>query len=183
MIGALVGDIVGSVYEWNNIKTKEFELFSPDCFFTDDSVLTVALADTILTGTPYRENLVEYTRRYPDRGYGGRFMAWAMAGGGHPYNSWGNGAAMRIAPAGWGYGDLETVLEKAREFTEITHNHPEGIRGAQSTAAAIFLARQGESKERSGVEPGEFVENEGDTFIIMPKKDLRAAILGSKWGF
>lgn len=146
MIGALAGDIIGSVYEWNNIKTKDFELFSSDCFFTDDSILTVALADTILTGTPYTENLKEFARLYPSGGYGESFMAWAFSDESKPYNSWGNGAAMRISPAGWAYQDLETVLRKAEEFTAITHNHPEGIKGGQATAAAVFLARSGESK-------------------------------------
>ena len=147
MLGALAGDIIGSVYEWNNIKTKKFELFAPGCFFTDDSILTVALADTILTGTPYRENLKVFARKYPGGGYGGRFLEWALSEAADPYDSWGNGAAMRVSPAGWAYGDLETVLNRAKEFTEITHNHPEGIKGGQATAAAVFLARQGESKK------------------------------------
>ncbi len=146
MIGALAGDIIGSVYEWNNIKTKEFPLFREDCFFTDDSILTVALADTILTGTPYAENLKEFARLYPGGGYGGSFRAWAFSGDDRPYNSWGNGAAMRISPAGWAYRDLETVRKKAKEFTGITHNHPEGIKGGQAMAAAVFLARSGEPK-------------------------------------
>lgn len=155
MIGALAGDIIGSVYEWNNIKTKDFELFSSDCFFTDDSILTVALADAILTGTPYANNLKEFARLYPNGGYGGSFMAWAFSAESKPYNSWGNGAAMRISPAGWAYQDLETVLRKAEEFTAITHNHPEGIKGGQATAAAVFLARSGESKAaiRKYIEP------------------------------
>ncbi len=147
MIGALAGDIIGSVYEWNNIKTKEFPLFREDCFFTDDSILTVALADTILTGTPYVENLKTFYHWYPNGGYGGGFHRWAQSPDPRPYNSWGNGAAMRISPAGWAYGDLKTVLEKAEEFTAVTHNHPEGIKGGQSTAAAVFLARTGKSKE------------------------------------
>ncbi len=147
MIGALAGDIIGSVYEWNNIKTKEFELFDPGCSFTDDSILTAALADTILTGTPYAENLKEFARLYPNGGYGGRFLQWAFSGETEPYNSWGNGAAMRISPAGWAYRDLETVLKKAKEFTAVTHDHPEGIKGGQATAAAVFLARSGETKE------------------------------------
>ncbi len=147
MIGAIVGDIVGSVYEWNNIKTKEFPLFREDCFFTDDSILTVALADTILTGTPYVENLRTFYHRYPGGGYGGSFHRWAQSSDPRPYNSWGNGAAMRISPAGFAYGDLETVLEKAEEFTAVTHDHPEGIKGGKSTAAAVFLARTGRSKE------------------------------------
>jgi ADP-ribosylglycohydrolase len=146
MIGAITGDIVGSVYEWNQIKTKDFPLFADDCFFTDDSILTIALADAILNGTPYVENLKTFTRAYPGGGYGGRFFEWAHSPDPKPYNSWGNGAAMRISPAGFAYGDLNTVLQKAKEYTEVTHNHPEGIKGGQATAAAIFLARNGKSK-------------------------------------
>jgi ADP-ribosylglycohydrolase len=156
MIGAIAGDIIGSEYEWNNIKTKEFELFSPKCFFTDDTVLTVALADSILTGTPYVDNLKKFYRMYPFSGYGGSFHSWAKSADSKPYNSWGNGAAMRISPAGYAYDDLDTVLQKAAEFTEITHNHPEGIKGGQATAAAIFLARKGKSKD----EIKDFIETE-----------------------
>ena len=147
MIGAIAGDIIGSVYEWNNIKTKEFELFPPDASFTDDTVLTAALADTILTGTPYAVNLRRFYHWYPGAGYGGSFHRWARSADAPAYNSWGNGAAMRISPAGFAYDDLETVLRKAREFTEITHNHPEGIKGGQAAAAAVFLARSGKTKE------------------------------------
>jgi ADP-ribosylglycohydrolase len=147
MIGAIAGDIIGSVYEWNNIKTKEFQLFSPECFFTDDTVLTVALADSILTGTPYTDNLKSYYSQYPGRGYGGSFRRWAQGTSSEPYNSWGNGAAMRISPAGFAYHGLDSVLAKAKEFTEITHNHAEGIKGGQATAAAIYLARTGSSKD------------------------------------
>ncbi|MGC8603246.1 MAG: ADP-ribosylglycohydrolase family protein [Desulfomonilaceae bacterium] len=146
MIGAIAGDIIGSVYEWDNIKTKDFELFSPKCFFTDDTVLTIALADTILTGTSYVDNLKSFYRRYPHRGYGGSFHNWVRSLNPMPYNSWGNGAAMRIGPVGYAYNDIATVLQKAQEFTEITHNHPEGIKGAQATAVAIYLARTGKSK-------------------------------------
>src|SRR5574344_623568 len=146
MIGAITGDIVGSVYEWNNIKTKDFPLFTDRCFFTDDSILTIALADTILTGTPYVENLKNFYRWYPGGGYGGSFDRWARSQHSEPYNSWGNGAAMRISPVGYAFDDLETVLAKAEEYTAVTHNHPEGIKGGQSVAAAIFLARSGKSK-------------------------------------
>ncbi len=147
MLGAIAGDIIGSVYEWDRIKTKEFPLFSPDSSYTDDTVLTAALADTILTGVPYAENLKLFYRAYPGRGYGGSFHAWARGSDSRPYNSWGNGAAMRISPAGFAYDDLGTVLKMAQEFTAVTHNHPEGIRGGQATAAAIFLARTGNSKD------------------------------------
>lgn len=148
MIGAIAGDIAGSIYEWANIKTKNFELLSKKCCFTDDTVLTVALADTILTGTPYDENMRRFYHLYPEAGYGGSFHRWAADPELGPYNSWGNGAAMRISPAGFAYNDLETVLQKAEQFTGFTHNHPQGIKGGQAVAAAIFLARQGWSKEK-----------------------------------
>ena len=147
MIGAIAGDIIGSVYEWHNIKTKKFPLFSDHCFFTDDTVLTVALADSILTGISYADNLKTFYRWYPDRGYGSSFQVWAKGQTSEPYNSYGNGAAMRISPVGYAYDDLQTVLDKAAEFTGVTHNHPEGIKGGQATAAAIFLARMGKSKD------------------------------------
>jgi ADP-ribosylglycohydrolase len=147
MIGAIAGDIIGSVYEWNNIKIKDFQLFAHNAHFTDDTVLTVALADTILTKAPYADNLRRFHDWYPRAGYGGSFRRWASNPQTGPYNSWGNGAAMRISPAGYAYDDLETVLKKAKEFTEVTHNHPEGIKGGQATAAAIFLAREGKTKD------------------------------------
>jgi len=146
MIGAIAGDIIGSIYEWNNIKTKDFPLFSDGCVFTDDSILTIALADSILTGTHYVDNLKLFYHWYPDGGYGGSFHQWARSRDAKPYNSWGNGAAMRVSPVGYAFEDLDTVLQKAREFTEVTHNHPEGIKGGQATSAAIFLARKGNSK-------------------------------------
>lgn len=147
MIGAIAGDIVGSIYEWDNIKTKDFELFSPNCFFTDDTVLTVALADSILTGKPYAENMRRFYHWYPNAGYGGQFHRWAGTANAPAYNSWGNGAAMRISPAGYAFDDLDTVLGKAEEYTAVTHNHPEGIKGGQATAAAIFMARTGKSRD------------------------------------
>lgn len=146
MIGAIAGDIIGSVYEGTNIKTKDFPLFSERCSFTDDSILTIALADTILTGKPYVENLKTFYGWYPNRGYGSSFIRWARSRHSEPYHSWGNGAAMRISPVGYAFDDLATVLTKAKEFTAITHDHPEGIKGGQAVAAAIFLARSGKSK-------------------------------------
>ncbi len=147
MIGALVGDIVGSVYEWDNNKTTDFELFQDSSKFTDDTVLTVALADAILTNTDYSIKLREYFLQYRRAGYGGSFIKWANNMNPQPYNSYGNGAAMRISPVGWAYNTLDDVLGKATEFTAVTHNHPEGIKGGQSTAAAIFMARNGASKD------------------------------------
>ncbi len=148
MIGAIAGDIIGSVYEWSPIKTKDFPLFSRNCMFTDDTVLTVALEDSILSGIPYAENLKRYYIDYPDRGYGGSFHRWAQSASSAPYNSWGNGAAMRVSPVGFAYDDLDTVLAKSKEFTAVTHNHPEGIKGGQATAAAVFLARTGSTKDQ-----------------------------------
>ena len=148
MIGAIAGDIIGSVYEFGDIKTKTFPLFSPECIFTDDTVLTVALADSILTGKPYVDNLKNFFRSYPKSGYGGKFYGWARSKISVPYNSWGNGAAMRISPAGYAFDTLEDIMLHAKKYTEITHDHPEGIKGAQATATAIFLSRQGKNKEQ-----------------------------------
>jgi len=147
MIGSIAGDIIGSIYEWNNIKTTDFPLFSSDNFFTDDTVLTVAVADCILHGHRYADKLREYTLDYPGRGYGGSFLAWAHEIDGRPYNSWGNGSAMRVSPVGFAFNELGDVLEEARRTAVVTHNHSEGIKGAQAVAAAIFLARSGETKK------------------------------------
>ena len=146
MIGAIAGDIIGSVYEWERIKSKRFDLFSPDCYFTDDTVLTVALAESILTGNDYASLMKAYYRRYPDAGYGGLFHRWALDKESEPYNSWGNGAAMRVSSVGFAFATLDEVLVRAAEYTAVTHNHLEGIKGAQATAAAIFLARTGSTK-------------------------------------
>ncbi|GAB4269784.1 MAG: ADP-ribosylglycohydrolase family protein [Candidatus Rifleibacteriota bacterium] len=146
MIGAIAGDLIGSVYEHKNVKSKDFPLFSPESRFTDDSVLTLAIADCIMNGHPCQDNLLKYYHAYPNAGYGGRFHVWANSKNPKPYNSYGNGSAMRISPVGFAFNSLEEVLEKAREFSSVTHNHPEGIKGAQATASAIFLARNGKSK-------------------------------------
>ncbi len=147
MIGAIVGDIIGSVYEFDQIKTKDFPLFHPRCKFTDDTVLTVAVADAILSGRPYVESVRRIGRRYPDSGYGGSFVHWLYADNFRPYNSWGNGSAMRVSPVGFAFSTEEEVLRQARLSAEFTHNHPEGIKGAQATALAVFLARTGHDKE------------------------------------
>lgn len=148
MLGAIVGDIIGSLYEapWNNHKSKDFPLFRRGSHFTDDTVLTVAIADAILTNSSYTEKLKQYFRRHPTAGYGKSFMLWGLSPSTEPYNSWGNGSAMRVSPVGFAFNDLETVLLEAKKSAEVTHNHPEGIKGAQATAAAIFLARTGNSK-------------------------------------
>lgn len=147
MIGAISGDIIGSIYEWNNIKTTEFPVLSDGMFFTDDTVLTVATADCILNKKDFADTYRRYCIKYPGRGYGGSFIRWAESGDSSPYNSWGNGSAMRVSPIGFAFNDLGTVLEIAKKSAEVTHNHPEGIKGAESVAAAVFLARQGKSRE------------------------------------
>jgi len=147
MIGAIAGDIIGSVYEHHPIKTKDFPLFHRRARFTDDSVLTVAVADAILTGRPYHETVREWGRRYPQAGYGGSFLEWLHAEDPRPYYSWGNGSAMRVSAVGWAFTTEEEVLRQARHSAEITHNHPEGIKGAQATALALYLARTGVAKE------------------------------------
>lgn len=149
MIGAIIGDIVGSVYEWNNIKTKDFPLFSPECCFTDDTVMTLAIAEGLMDGgtaAAFIQAMKKYGRMYPDAGYGGRFGSWLFSEDIHPYNSWGNGSAMRVSPIAWMFDTLSKVEKYAEISAAVTHNHPEGIKGAQATAAAIFLARKGKSK-------------------------------------
>ena len=147
MIGAIAGDIIGSVYEHRPIKTKDFPLFTAGCSFTDDTVLTVAVADAILSGGSYHDSIRRLGRSYPGAGYGGSFRRWLHADDPRPYNSWGNGAAMRVSPVGFAFATEAEVLRQAQLTAEITHNHPEGIKGAQATALAVFLARTGHGKE------------------------------------
>lgn len=146
MLGAIAGDIIGSVYEASPIKTKAFPLFQRGSRFTDDTVLTVAIADAILSGRSYADAIRGFGRRYPDAGYGGTFRRWLHIDDAGPYGSWGNGSAMRVSPVGFAFGSEDEVLEQARLSAAITHNHPEGIRGAQATALAVFLARTGHGK-------------------------------------
>ncbi|MTB51938.1 ADP-ribosylglycohydrolase family protein [Lewinella sp. W8] len=147
MKGAILGDIIGSRFERSGIKTTEFDLFTVECSFTDDTVLTVAIAAAILGQKDYAETVQEYALRYPDAGYGGTFKQWMRGDILGPYNSWGNGSAMRVSPVGWLFNDLESVRREARATAAITHDHPEGIKGAEAIAAAIFLLRQGAEKE------------------------------------
>lgn len=146
MLGAIAGDIIGSVYEWHNITTTDFPLFDPLCTFTDDTVLTVAVADAILSYTDYGPKLKEWYRLFPDRGYGSGFRRWARSGT-RRGTSMGNGSAMRVSPVGFAFNTLEDVLEEARKSALPSHSHPEGIKGARSIASAIFLARTGNSKD------------------------------------
>ncbi len=147
MLGAVVGDIVGSVYEWHNIKTTDFDFFSAKGFFTDDTVLTVATAKALMTDNDYVKHYRDFSRRYPHRGYGGNFKGWIYAKNPHPYDSWGNGSAMRVSPVGFAFDSVDEVLKEAKASAVVTHNHPEGVKGAQSTALAVFLARQGQPKD------------------------------------
>lgn len=149
MLGAIIGDIVGSVCEWHNIKTKAFPFFREDCFFTDDTVMTVAVAEAIRNGGKpgdFIDAMKKWGRLYPDAGYGGRFGGWVLSADREPYNSWGNGSAMRVSPCAWAHDTLKAVEQAAEACAAVTHNHPEGIKGAQATAAAIFLAREGKGK-------------------------------------
>jgi len=155
MIGAIAGDIIGSVYENFRTKRKDFKLFTPVSTFTDDTVLTVAVADAILTQSPYGPTIKSYARRYPLRGYGPMFLVWMATPEVLPYNSFGNGSAMRVSPAAHAFASEEEVLAQAKQTAECTHNHPEGIKGAQATALSIFLARCGADKDSIRSEIGQ----------------------------
>ena len=147
MLGAIAGDIIGSIYEGLPIKSKNFPLFEDRSAFTDDTVLSVAVAHSILSGQDYAESLKNFGRRYPRAGYGGTFRRWLLASDSAPYNSWGNGAAMRVSPVGFAFESVEDVLIEAARSAAVSHDHPEGIKGAQATALAVFLARKSASKE------------------------------------
>jgi len=153
MLGAIIGDIAGSRFEWNNHKSKDFELLTYKCSPTDDSIMTLALSQAILVSKPdysdLSKNAVECMqavgRNYPDCGYGGKFRQWIFSGNPQPYNSYGNGAAMRVSAAGFAATSLEEAKMLAKKITEVTHNHPEGLKGAEATVVAIYMARTGSS--------------------------------------
>ena len=158
MKGAIIGDIIGSRFEWENIKTKEFELFAEgDSDFTDDSVLTLATAQALMEVSPdseaevyreaFRDAYIRFAKHYPGRGYGGRFSRWLRGGDHSPYNSCGNGSAMRVSPVAWAARTLEECERLAKHSAEVTHDHPDGIAGAQATAGACWLGLHGASKE------------------------------------
>jgi ADP-ribosylglycohydrolase len=157
MYGAILGDIIGSPYEFDRgNKSKDFEMFEGDAGFTDDTVMTIAVAEALIAtlgedDEEIKESLVysmrRWAKKYPDAGYGGRFRGWLASTDPKPYGSYGNGSAMRVSSAGWLYDTLEETLHAAKLTAEVTHDHPEGIKGAQATAAAIFMARTGCSKE------------------------------------
>ncbi|HEU4652791.1 MAG TPA: ADP-ribosylglycohydrolase family protein [Steroidobacteraceae bacterium] len=135
------------MYEHDGIKTKDFPLFHPQCEFTDDTVLTVAIANSVLSGQSYLESVRTLAKRYPNAGYGASFAKWVQSRKSRPYNSWGNGSAMRVSPIGFAFSNEDEVLRHARLSAEITHNHPEGIKGAEATALAVFIARTKRDKE------------------------------------
>ena len=156
MLGALIGDIVGSVYEWRTRKDKGFPLFQPDCRMTDDSVMTAAVASAVLMGDLEELELFQahvitemrrLGRKYPALGYGPRFEAWILSQEPKPYRSLGNGSAMRVSPVAWAAESLSQCLALAKASAEVTHDHPDGIAGACAVAGAVYLARMGESKE------------------------------------
>ena len=177
MFGAIIGDIVGSIYEFHNIKTKDFVLFSDKCYFTDDSVMTIAVAKALTEffSKNNKETLPNLTikdmqelgQRYPGRGYGGRFAYWLWESDPKPYNSYGNGAAMRICPAAEITNDLDKALALAEDVTAVTHNHPEGIKGAKATVHAIFLAREKRNLEDiKKIIKEEYYPQMDDTFTL-----------------
>lgn len=155
MIGAIIGDIVGSRFEWNNLKSKDFELFTPACEPTDDSIMTLAIAKALISCksdyTDLGEKAVYWMRkigrRYPYCGYGGRFIEWMFSDDPQPYHSFGNGAAMRVSACGFIAKSLDEAKQLSKSVTEVTHDHPEGIKGAEATAAAIYLARTGKTPD------------------------------------
>jgi ADP-ribosylglycohydrolase len=146
MIGAIAGDIIGSVYEFHNSKRTGFQLFGPRSTFTDDTVLTVAVADYLLHGGSYVEKFKEYFRLYPGRGYGGRFYSWAASDSVEPYYSFGNGSAMRVSPVGFAFDSLEAVLAEAKRSAEVTHNAPRGDRRCSVSRERHFSGQDGEGQ-------------------------------------
>ena len=146
MLGAIAGDIIGSIYEGRNIKTREFPLFGENCTFTDDTVCTIAVADCLLNDGDFAMYLRMYVQRHPFCGYGGRFREWAMTSMG-PYNSWGNGSAMRVSPVAYFACDEQSLLELAERSAAVTHNHPDGIKGAQAVALTMWRAQAGVSPD------------------------------------
>jgi len=147
MLGAIAGDVIGSVYEHHPIKITEFPLFHEHSCFTDDSVMTIAVANAILENVNYGVSMKDFGRKFPNAGYGGSFYEWIFEPNIQPYNSWGNGSAMRVSPVGFAFDSVEDVLHEAKSSAVVSHNHLEGIKGAQATALAVFLARTGTDKE------------------------------------
>ena len=176
MLGAIIGDIVGSSREWKNIKTEDFEMVPADSHFTDDTVMTLAVAEWLMADPDHREEtLVDYLQelggRYPGAGYGGRFFQWLKEEHPKPYGSFGNGSGMRVSPVGLYAHSLEEALELARISASVTHNHPEGIKGAQAIAACVYLRRNGMDDK---YELRRYVENTFGYHLHRNLEDVRA---------
>ena len=169
ILGAFAGDIIGSAFEFNNVKSTNFEFFGKGTYFTDDSVMTAATMDVLLYELDYAETYREFGQLYPNRSYGGNFREWIYSKNPKPYNSWGNGSAMRASPIGWYCDSIDDVLKEAKKSAEVTHNHPEGIKGAQAVAAAVFLARKGKSK----TDIKEYIETKFDYNLCRKIDEIR----------
>lgn len=172
-IGAIIGDIVGSPYEFANIKEKNFPFFSEDGFITDDSILTIATMKALMDGATFENfkfNYQVFGNKYPSS-YGGGFYSWLTSDDPQPYDSWGNGSAMRVSPVAWFYDKLEDVERVAEISASVTHSHPLGVKGAQATAVAIFLARTGKSKQ----EIKSYIENKYGYVLDFKLDEIRDA--------
>lgn len=172
MLGAIIGDIAGSVYEFDNTSDYNFPMFTPDKSFTDDTICTIAVADAIIHGKGYQESMRQWCRKYPHPmgEYGSYFLNWIMRPDPHPYNSWGNGSAMRVSPIAWLYHNEQDVKEQAEKSAAITHNHPEGIKGAVAIAVAIFRMRTAREKTPSIYEDVAKEFYGDDVFSRLPEK-------------
>lgn len=169
LLGGIAGDIIGSIYEFNPVRFKDFELFKSNSTYTDDTVMTIANAEWLLSKGVLMDIMRKYGHKYPGAGYGGMFYDWLKSRCPKPYNSFGNGSAMRVSPVGWAFDTLEETLEAAKQSAEITHNHLEGIKGAQATAACIFMARTGKSKQ----EIKEYVETKFGYDLSRTSNEIR----------
>ena len=171
IIGAVIGVVVGSRFEWSNTKKTDFDLFAPWSKFTDDTVMTIAVTEWLTAGGDLALIMQKWGRRYPGAGYGGMFSKWLEAEVPKPYNSYGNGSAMRVSPVGFYAKSIEETLELAKVTAEVSHNHPQGIKGAQAIAASIYLALNGKSKD----EIREYVETEFGYNLHRTCDDIRPA--------
>lgn len=176
MLGAIAGDIIGSPWEYQPAPDGPIPLFGPDSGFTDDTVLTVATAQALLTGTPYAEAYWAFGNRYPHAGYGSRFQQWLRGTDRQPYGSWGNGSAMRVSPVGWWAESAADALAEAARSAAATHDHPEGIKGAQAVALAVYLARTGVPKTELAAE----VVRVTGYDLARPFAEVRAAVTWSE---
>lgn len=169
MWGAIIGDVVGSLFERFNQKSRNFELFHALSHYTDDTVMTIATMDALLRNIPFEVAYKEWYRKYPKAGYGQRFREWGKDDSYEPLRSYGNGSAMRVSPIAYWKDSLEEIMEIAKQSTNVTHNHPEGVKGAQAVASAIFLARTNKSKE----EIKKFIEDTFDYDLSEPTDSIR----------